>query len=124
MIADTTTPATAGKATESEFAHKAGQAYAVIVAVGGVIMIINAALSLYDRLKAAHKGEKSNEDLRIEQLPTARIWAEENAKANAALFEAAARAEAQRIMEPHIARIDALEAMGGNSDPKSTKKDS
>lgn len=119
MIAEQVTPATADTASDTGFTHRAGQAYGVIVAVGGIIMTINACCYLYDRMKDT---KKTAAEKTADQVEVAKVWASENAKANADLFEAAVKVEAAKIMAPHIERIDALEQAGGKKPAKKATK--
>jgi len=124
MIADTTTPANATAAgtdaTDAGFMHKAGQVHGVVVAIGAVIITINACCYLYDRIKKAREDEDetTQDEKDAEAHRVAAIWAEENAKANAGLFNAAAAAAAEKMMEPHLERLAELEKAGGKKPAK------
>lgn len=97
MIVDTTTPATAAD-TSSSVMNGVQKVHGAIVAVGAVIIAINAACYMYDRIKAARKTDKQKQE---DQEAVAKVWAKANAEANAELFQAAAEAAA-------VAKVDSM----------------
>jgi len=89
----------------------ASHAHAIIMAIGGLIVVVNTTCALLDRIKASRK---TPEQKNAEKRASGRAWAEEFRKVFAEdQLEAAVEKRAEELLEeamkPVIERLEAIE---------------